>query len=278
MNKGKIKDKLKIFYEKASLLRKKTKRSEAMEMTLADSKNRLLNLITDIDLKEKSIADIGGADGSFIFQLCDIGLIDNTNIILIDISDEYIKRAKIKYKKEYKNKFLFSTICSDVDNLKIKNKFDVVFFREILEHLYFPDDSLKNVSDSIKKNGFLVISTPNRNRLSEIVKHLLPKSTSARLKSKFGTDVEGIACLEKELGVKEHIHEYNSSEIKKLLKRHGFEIIYLRTTNIPFIAQSLCDKYKILFFIQKSAIEFLQLIGMRRFFGFEYLVLARKIR
>ena len=271
-----LKKKIADFYYKLSVLRKnKTKPSRSMTYIIHDSDRIMEDFVTPLNLKDKSIADIGGSVGSFLFSHSD-KFNKNSKVSLIDISAHHVNLAKKTYKSDFNNKFKFETLASDVDDLKFKEKFDVIFFRSILEHLYFPETSIENLSRALKKSGLLLIITPNRNRLNERIKRLLPKKLRYNLKLKYGTDVPDVLHLEKETGLIEHIHEYTFKEIKILLNKHNLDILKVKYSTSPFIVPSLCDKYPIMFNIQKAIISFLNFMGLNRFWGFDFVILARK--
>jgi 2-polyprenyl-3-methyl-5-hydroxy-6-metoxy-1,4-benzoquinol methylase len=275
MDKSVLKKRLKVFYEQLSLMRKKSRRpSKSMDLIIADSNNKMKRMIKSINLKDISLADIGGADGAFVFGLSS-SLSKDTEVTLIDISPVYLQMAKKLYKR-FKGKLKFKTVLSDVDDLKIKEKFDVIFFRSILEHLYFPETSLMNLNNALKPGGLLLIITPNRNRLNELIKMLIPEALKFKLKLRFGTDVPDVILLEKKMNLKEHIHEYSFKELRQILKRNNFEIIKADYSTIPFIIPSLCDKYPILFSMQKSIIAAMNFIGLKKFLCFDFIILARK--
>jgi 2-polyprenyl-3-methyl-5-hydroxy-6-metoxy-1,4-benzoquinol methylase len=276
-NKNLIKKKLKIFYEKLSIFRKKSRHSRSMEWTAFNSEKQASRIVDALDMPNLSIADIGGSDGEYLFQLASKGKFSpSSEITLIDISPYYLGKAAKKYNLYFKNKFKFKTMRLDVDDLKLKNKFDIVFFRNILEHIYFPDNAIWNLKNSIRSKGLLFILTPNRNRLNEFLKRFVPKKSAEKLKLKFGTDVPEVLLLENKMGLKEHIHEYSLNEIKQLLKRHNFRIIKIGYSPVPFIVPSLCDRYLPLFLIQKALIVLAGAFKLNRLFGFEYSVLAEK--
>lgn len=274
-DKHQLKQRLKVFYAKLSLMRKKSGRpSKSMDMIIDSSNRKMRGMIDSLDLKGISLADIGAADGAFVFGISG-SLSKDTGVTLIDISPVYLQIAKKAYKR-FKGKFKFKTIASDVDNLKLKEKFDVIFFRSILEHLYFPETSLKNLNNALKPNGRILIITPNRNRLNELIKRIIPEALKFKLKLKLGTDVPDVILLEKKMGLKEHIHEYSAKELKQILKRNNFEIVKTEYSTIPFIVPSLCDKYPLLFAMQKSIISAMNFIGLNRFLCFDFIILARK--
>ena len=276
MDKSLLKGNLKVFYEMLSLMRKKSRRpSKSMGWIVANSNKKMKRMIKTVDLRGISLADIGGADGSFVFSLSD-SLSKTTEITLIDISPVYLQMAKRVYDSKFKGDFKFKTVLSDVDDLKIREKFDVIFFRSILEHLYFPETSLKNLNNALKPNGLILIITPNRNRLNELIKRLIPEALKFKLKLKLGTDVPGVLLLERKMGLKEHIHEYSFKELKQILRRNNFEIIKTEYSTIPFIVPSLCDKYPLIFSMQKLIITAMNFVGLNRFLCFDFIVLARK--
>jgi len=276
MEKNELKKKIGTFYKELSLMREKSGRpSRSMDMIIADSNNRMKRMISILNLRDISLADIGGAYGSFVFNLSD-SLSKTSEATLIDISSVYLQMAKKSYNSKFKGKFKFKIVLSDVDDLKIKEKFDVIFFRSILEHLYFPQTSLKNLNNALKPNGLILIITPNRNRFNELIKQMIPEALKFKLKLKFGTDVPDVLMLEKKMGLKEHIHEYSLTELKQILKGNNFEIIKIEYSTIPFIVPSLCDKYPVLFSIQKSIIAVMNFIGLNRFLCFDFIILARK--
>ena len=248
-----------------------------MELMISSSDKQVAKILNQINLKGKDIADVGGADGFFLFQLHKEKRLDkDSNTFLIDISSPYLKKARGTYTKKYNKKFGFKTITKDVDELDIKGKFDIIFFKSIIEHLYFPKNAIDNLKKALKPGGLLLVLTPNKNRLNEIIKKLIPDGLSKKLKFNLGTDVSEVLLLEKEMGLKEHIHEYTFSELRKCLENGGFEVKSIQTSKIPLFVPSLCDKYPPLFHTQNFVVSILDFLGLSRFFGFEVVVLAQK--
>lgn len=62
------------------------------------------------------------------------------------------------------------------DKIKIKQKFDLIVFTEILEHLTNPVPVLNTLSSLLKPNGFLLITTPNVNRWHNLFLQLLGRN------------------------------------------------------------------------------------------------------
>lgn len=74
----------------------------------------------------------------------------------LDRNEEYIKIAKNKYNKEN-----IEYIKFDVDNERIKDKYDAIVCFETLEHVKYPKKLLNNLYQCLNKNGTLLLSVPN---------------------------------------------------------------------------------------------------------------------
>lgn len=72
----------------------------------------------------------------------------------VDISQQAIKEAK---------KNLDKAMVMDVekDKLPFKEKFDVLIFSDILEHLVYPEEVLKKFKKHLKKDGLIAAAIPN---------------------------------------------------------------------------------------------------------------------
>ena len=141
------------------------------------------------------------------------------NVIGIDISDEAINHAEIKYQR---NNLKF--IESNIDNLPFEDaSFDAVVSFETIEHV--PEEVqlsfIKEVRRVLKKDGIFIISTPNK-RIAEKyetsskfhVKELYPGELTDYLKSGF-----------------EHINLYNQyHESSCFLLPDGSSEVYAKIT------------------------------------------------
>jgi len=99
------------------------------------------------------------------------------------------------------------TIRSDMDNkLPVKsNTFDGVFAGEVIEHLFDVDTFLSEIHRVLRKNGYIVLTTPN----------LL--SFWNRIRA-----IAGMPFIDFNKD-KQHIRFFTKSTLKDLLKKHGFE-------------------------------------------------------
>ena len=122
------------------------------------------NIIKHFDMKNKknnkplngvSILDIGCGGGLLSEPMFRLG----AKVTGIDASEKNIKIAKFHSKKQ---NLKINYLCTSPDNMKGKEKFDVVLNMEIVEHVDNLDLFLKESSSHLKKNGIMFIATLNK--------------------------------------------------------------------------------------------------------------------
>lgn len=86
--------------------------------------------------------------------------------------------------------------------------FDTVFAGEIIEHLEDENSFLENTNRILKRGGILILTTPNRNSLVNIIFHSYEHNGH-----------------EKDYGTNFHRKLFTIDELKRLLNEKGFEII-----------------------------------------------------
>lgn len=82
------------------------------------------------------------------------------NYIGIDVQKKSILEAKKNYGKKY-----FYCIPFEEINKKINKKYDLICSFEVIEHLKNPMEFFTFASNNLKKNGQIILSTPNGNLL-----------------------------------------------------------------------------------------------------------------
>jgi len=106
------------------------------------------------------ILEIGAGTGRITIPLLKQGL----NITALDIAPKMLQILKEKAKKE---NLSVKTICADIRNFKLKNKFDAIIVTyRTFQHMYSFDDqfkALKNIKKHLKPNGVLIfdVYAPN---------------------------------------------------------------------------------------------------------------------
>ncbi len=126
-------------------------------------------------LKNKKILDIGCGTGEFLKNYHDL----KNQCLGIDIQQNF----------KLKNKIGFTLKNTDINNFIINNKekFDIIFIFEFLEHLNLSDRKFlfKNLFKLLNKDSLIFISTINKNIISKFLAidvaekylKLLPKNT-----------------------------------------------------------------------------------------------------
>jgi SAM-dependent methyltransferase len=103
-------------------------------------------------------------------------------------------------------------------------RFDCVLFCEILEHLLLsPDRAVAEMARVVRPGGFLVISTPNATRLTNLYFLLLGRNIYD------GYSANG--------PYGRHNREYTLAEVRDLMDRHGFDLDRSEVRNIQPLAR-----------------------------------------
>jgi len=102
--------------------------------------------------------------------------------------------------------------------------FDCVLFCEILEHLLIdPDHVLAEINRVVRPGGFVVVSTPNATRLTNLYFLALGRSIWE------GYSANG--------PYGRHNREFTLAEVEELLGRHRFDVIHGEARNIQHLAR-----------------------------------------
>lgn len=118
----------------------------------------------------------------------------------------------------------------------IDEYFDAVFAGELIEHIYNTERFLCEIRRILKKDGLLILSTPNFNywpyRIHHLLGHTLP---IIGLESGEDTEFPG------------HIRYYTKESLTAILKKYGFEVDQIIGSNIlnrgPWKLEKLADKW-----------------------------------
>jgi len=143
----------------------------------------------------KKVLDIGcGGERTMIFK--HVGC----NIIGINIIDN----RDVKHAAEY------DFINADAQNLPFQDEsFDAVVSFDVIEHVRRDELFLSEAKRVCKKNGLIMLETPNRNRLSNKIRQTLG------MKIKYPLQL-GKGCT--------HLREYVMEDVIKIVKKSGLEI------------------------------------------------------
>lgn len=87
------------------------------------------------------------------------------NITAFDIAKINIEKGKKKFP-------YINFLIDDAQNPKIKGEFDLIFASEIIEHLKNPREAMEKWIKLLKKDGYIIISTPNSLFFKESEEHI----------------------------------------------------------------------------------------------------------
>lgn len=105
--------------------------------------------------KEDYFLDIGCWDGKMVLDL-----MNKCNSFGIDIDKDKISLADPRIKKRLK-------VADGTKKIPFKEKFDYIYLSEVIEHVENDESLLKNISDSLKIGGKLILTTPRSVRFFE---------------------------------------------------------------------------------------------------------------
>lgn len=157
-----------------------------------------------------SLLDVGCWDGSFSQFL------DKVEYVGVDINRQALEQARLKG---------LDVIMASCDHLPIKNEaFDVCSMIEVIEHLYFSEKALREVHRILKKDGILLLATPNFVNFIDRINMLLGKHPIA------GT-------------THQHIRFFTWETLNALLEKCGFKLEKREAWFIPFPTRTITRKF-----------------------------------
>jgi len=235
----------------------------------------ILDIAKDFIEKGKmNILDLGCGEETYIEHLLKKN--NNNNFYGVDISDFVIDLHKKTY-QDYRN--VEFTACPAEDLHFEKNYFDLIICDELIEHVPKAEILLDEIGRVIKKDGMLIISTPNRNRISAIFKKLVPQRLLNRLSS---NPMNSINPLLQNVHNRIHYHEHEFilSELIKLLRHKNFTTLnVIKTTMIlfpPKLYDKLVSNFPKIDQLWRN-IDFKTIYSLPSFFKVNMIVISKKI-
>ncbi|MDD2807884.1 MAG: methyltransferase domain-containing protein [Patescibacteria group bacterium] len=174
-------------------------------------RNLLLYYFFPETKNNEKLVDIAGGAGIVAGWLIKRGY----DVSLVEFSEVAVEEAKKRgINKIFKNKI------EGQGSLPFTNdSFDVVFFGDIIEHLFDPESAIKELKRILRANGKLVISCPNI------------AYWRFRWYYLFDGDFQRIDVAKQRPWEQEHIRYYNIKILKELLGGLGFEFIKYKGVN-----------------------------------------------
>ena len=157
---------------------------------------KINNIIEKIN--PKKVLDVACGPGTFLGQLPKK---DDSVYFGTDIADNQIKFANKKYSSEN----LKFKVSEDAKYPFDDNYFDVITAIEFIEHISSEsfDTNLNEMKRCLKKDGIIILTTPNYNSLWPILEYIVSKVTSQNY-------------------IEQHISKYNISKLHQKIKDQNF--------------------------------------------------------
>jgi len=172
---------------------------------------RIRKILKLIGLNKK-VLDVGCYDGTIALRL----IKNNNEVWGLDASKEAVKSAKEKGVKAFignlEEKFPFES-----------ETFDVIFAGEIIEHILDTESFLDEIKRVLKKDGELILTTPNTASLARRI--MLLVGLNPFFEASFGFPKNATAG---------HIRFYTKDLLEDFLKYKGFKVIEFTSDVVNF--------------------------------------------
>jgi SAM-dependent methyltransferase len=171
----------------------------------------------------ESVLDVGCAQATLAILLAEEG----KQVAAVDIRQPFLDYARTRYERG--NLQLIATNVFDSPPL---GTFDLVFANQIIEHLVYPVDFLRKLSQFVAPGGVLVVSTPNhdyfRSSLPSYRELGDPAQHEERQFSAGGGD---------------HFFAYTEEELCDAASEAGLEVAEVRYFETPWISGHFLVRY-----------------------------------
>ena len=159
---------------------------------------KLKEIVEVNDVSKNLFVDLGAGNGNFAKAVKESNIFNK--VIASDLSKDCI---------EYCKKQGLETHLGQISDFE-DNSVDGITFNDLLEHLFSPETFLNTCFSKLKKNGILMISTPNGE----------------------GFDFKLLKDKTENITPPEHIQYLNPLSIKLLLEKIGFKVLDISTPGV----------------------------------------------
>lgn len=161
--------------------------------------------------RDKKVLDLGCYNGHILRRMVEQG----NRVTGVDASDKLIRKLNTKgydvRLHNLENKLPFKTAS-----------YDAVFAGEIIEHLVDTELFLSEIHRVLRKNGLLILTTPNVASLDRRFMLLFNKNPFFEASLSYPRNGAG------------HLRFFNSTLLCSFLNAKGFEVVELRTEFVQF--------------------------------------------
>lgn len=161
------------------------------------------------------VLDLGCAQGNFSLTLAEEGF----RVVAVDLQLSFLRYVKLKYDRGE-----LYCVNATSDALPFRGPFDIILLGEVIEHVAHPDALLETLGALLAPSGFLIVTTPNGNRLLTGMPTLSAVTDRSSLTSRqFQPDADG------------HLYLLTRYELETEARRAGLEVIYHKYFGTPWI-------------------------------------------
>jgi len=273
----------KNFYSRFEFRKPKNKQSFAKQIKGINSDVK--RIIKDVKKYKRisqrpTLLDCGGGTGFYAYAFSK----NSFNVTLTDINQDACNYAKDKFPD------CFKIINGDISFVSFNEKFDIIFVNQLIEHLVDINLFLKKVKGLLKKDGIIIFTTPNQrckefyfrptwlySYLRKTTNNLIPlRSFILFLKKPW------ICC-----DPPRHVYSFNGRNLSMILKRNGFDIIFIKTeySTEQYYSERFYNSWKIgtlkdfgriiLNILAHLGVFFLKLVDKRKRWGNNLVILAK---
>ena len=165
-------------------------------------------------------------------------------------------------------------------NIPFKTKaFEAIILAEVIEHINDVDSFLCEVHRVLKRNGRLFITTPPRHAYTTLVGRIVPRKFKKSLRRLTYSDVGEMSGIKEILPdgtiIKEHVREYDPSELKSLLERNNFIVETTRQGFLRVPISPLFDRFGMLLKFWKAFDAMISILPFSIIFKSNYIIVAK---
>jgi len=174
-------------------------------------------------LNPTTILDVGCAQATLALLLAESGY----DVVANDIRPEYLEYAQSRYEFG-KIEFLVGNIF----DITLPHKFDLVFANQIIEHLVYPVDFLKQLAKLVKPGGHIVVTTPNHSYFMNKLPSYSELGDPSKYEDRqFTADADG------------HFFAYTATELTSFAKEAGFLDVKSFLFETPWVSGHMKVRY-----------------------------------
>lgn len=211
-----------------------------------------------IHMKRYQIALKNCKEGTILDLGCGLGwgtnfLSSKGKVVGLDVDCKIIQDAE----RRYGNKDGIEFICADAISIPFENcTFDCIISLENIEHVNNQQKYLQEVHRTLKKDGILILSTPNKDRITIRLARLMRRDSYQN---------------------PYHFHEFNFEELEEAFKENNFELLFFNGMYLPLLPGNiqLAKKIRSIFGIYKLCVN-MKSTKFRQYLADFYLVAKKK--